>query len=107
MPQINIEYDDSKLTQEEIITLSQEIQKIVSQATGIKDVFVYSNTAQIKVQIAPIEIFVRMSAHIMNGNNSLMEDIKLEITNWKKEAEFSHSINLTLIPMNWQIEIGL
>ena len=84
MPQINIEYDDTKLTEKEALELSKVIQKIVSQATGIKDVFVYTNSAQIKVQIAPIEIFVRMSTHIMQNNQFLMEDIKKELSKWKE-----------------------
>ena len=107
MPQINIEYDNTKLNEKEALELSKAIQKIVSQTTGIEDVFVYTNSAQIKVQIAPIEIFIRMSAHIMQNNESLMEDVKKELSYWKEQEKFNPPINLTLIPMNWKIEIGI
>lgn len=107
MPQINIEYDDSKLSQDEVLILSESIQKIISEATNIKDVFVYTNTAQIKIQIAPIEIFVRMSAHLMLDADKLMNEIKSKISSWKQKNNFTHPINLTLIPMDWKIEIGL
>lgn len=63
MPMINIEYDDSKLKEQEILSISEAIQKIVSETTNIKDVFVYANTSKIKVRISPIEIFIRMSQH--------------------------------------------
>ncbi|MFP4401770.1 MAG: hypothetical protein ACLFPL_00925 [Candidatus Nanoarchaeia archaeon] len=107
MPQINIEYDDTKISKEEAIYLSNAIQSIVSLTTGIKDVFVYTNSAHIKVQIAPIEIFIRLSANIITENDNLLNNIKIQLRDWKEEIDFSHPINLTLIPMNWQIEIGI
>ena len=107
MPVINIEYDDEKLGKDEILTLSKAIQKIVSETTKIEDVFVYANSAKIKVKIAPIEIFVQMSAHKIKDVDKLMSEIKSKLANWKKEKRFHHLINLTLTPMNWKIEIGI
>ncbi len=107
MPLINLEYDDSVITEGEAAELSKAVRDIVSDATGIDDVFVYANTAKIKVQIAPVEIFVRMSAKINDGKVNLMEDIKTQLTAWKEESGFSHPINITIIPMNWQIAIGV
>ena len=63
MPVIRIDYDDEKLSKAEVLTLSKSVQKIVSEVTKIDDVFVYANSSQIKVKIAPIEIFIQMSAH--------------------------------------------
>ena len=40
MPVIRIDYDDEKVDGKEVTALSKEIQKIVSTATGIEDVFV-------------------------------------------------------------------
>lgn len=107
MPLINLEYDDSVVTSEEAHGLSNAIRDIISSETDIKDVFVYGNTAEIKVQVAPIEIFVRMSAKIDQDDPKLMERIKNELQQWKTKNNFSHAINLTLIPMDWQIEIGI
>jgi hypothetical protein len=70
-------------------------------------VFVYANKAQIKVKIAPIEIFVEMSAHKITDLDELFSEIKSNLSEWKKTNNFSHPINLTLIPMNWKIEIGI
>ena len=107
MPVIRIDYDDEKLDKDEILTLSNAIQKIVSETTKIEDVFVYANSSQIKVKVAPIEIFVQMSAHKIKDVDKLVSEIKSKLSDWKKKNSFHHLINLTLIPMNWKIEIGI
>lgn len=107
MPVINIEYDNKKLGKNEIVQLSKAIQKIVSETTKIEDVFVYANSSQIKVKIAPIEIFVQMSAHKIKDVDKLVNEIKSKLFDWKKKNTFHHLINLTFIPMNWKIEIGI
>lgn len=104
---IKIQYDDVRVKKEDIKNLSNAIQKIVSEATGIEDVFVYGNSSEIKVKIAPIEIFVEMSAHKVEDEDALIKDIKERLTVWKKENNFSFPINLSLIPMHWKIEIGI
>ena len=100
MPVIRIDYDDEKLDKDAILTLSKAIQKIVSETTKIEDVFVYANSSQIKVKIAPIEIFVQMSAHKIKDVDKLVSEIKSRLSSWKKKNTFHHPINLSLIPMN-------
>lgn len=62
MPVIHLEYDEGKLSEKDAEAVSIAVRDIVSRATKIDDVFVYANTAKIKVQVAPIEFFVQMSA---------------------------------------------
>ena len=107
MPLIKLEFDDKKVPIAKIQQLSEALQKIVSKTTGIEDVFVYANSAQIKVQVAPIEIFVEMSAHKIKDADVLIRDIKSHISKWKQENDFKYPINLTLIPMLWKIETGI
>lgn len=107
MPLIKLEFDDKKVPSVEIQKLSKAVQKIVSEITRIEDVFVYANSAQIKVQIAPIEIFIEMSAHKIQDVDALVQEIKSRISTWKQENSFEYPINLTLIPMQWKIEIGI
>lgn len=106
-PVIRLEYDDAKLREEEIEAVSKAVRDIVSDATGIADVFVYANTAKIKVQIAPIEIWVEMSAEKIKDRDTLFADIKNRLSEWKAQSAFSQPINLTLIPMNWKFEVGI
>lgn len=107
MPMINIEYDDSKVSDDEVKVLSKAIQKIVSEVTSIKDVFVYANSAKIKIEIAPVEIFVEMSDHKIENLDDLTNKIKERLSSWKKENNFSVPINLTVIPMHWKVEVGI
>ena len=107
MPMINIEFDDKVVSDKDILLLSNAIQKIVSETTHIEDVFVYANCARIKVKIAPIEIFIRMSAHKINDRNKLVGEIKQKLSDWKIQSKFKHKINMSFIPMDWNIEIGI
>ena len=59
------------------------------------------------MKIAPIEIFVEMSAPKIKDLDKLTGDIKNKIIEWKKETNFAYPINLTIIPMSWKIEIGI
>jgi hypothetical protein len=107
MPMITIQFDDAKVEKVDIQNLADAVQKIVSDVTGIEDVFVYGNSSDIKIKIAPIEIFVEMSANKIANLDSLTESIKEKISIWKRENNFTHRINLSVIPMNWKIEIGI
>ncbi|MBI2109430.1 MAG: hypothetical protein HYT93_04655 [Parcubacteria group bacterium] len=104
---INIEYDNEQISEGDIQALSKAVRDIVSEVTGIEDVFTYTNSAHIKVKIAPVEIFVRMSAQKIKDADKLIKELKLKLTDWKQSTDFKYPINLTLIPMEWKIEIGI
>lgn len=107
MPIIRIEFDDNKIDNNAIEQLSKAVQTIVSQITGIADVFVYGNSSQIKINIAPIEIFVEMSAHKIDNIDTLFESIKSQLSERKQSNSFSLPINLTIIPMHWKFDTGI
>ena len=106
MPIIDVAFDDAKVKDEEIQTLSLAVQKIVSEATSLEDVFVYANSARIKVKIAPSEFFNRFSAQTIPDADKPFVDFKRRITDWKRESRFTQPINLTLIPMTWTFGVG-
>ena len=107
MPMITIKFDDQRVENADILVLSETIQKIVSEATGIKDVFVYADSPKIKLKIAPIEVFIEMSASKIGNRDELFSTIKSKLSKWKKDNNFSQPINLTLIPMNWKFEVNI
>lgn len=104
---INIEFDDTVVNDEDITKLSKSIIDIVKRITNIDDVFVYANSARIKLKISPIEIFVSISAHKIQNLDDLFEQIKKELSTWKSNTNLKHPINLTVIPMNWKFETGI
>lgn len=110
MPVINIEFDDTKVGQDEALALSKAIREIVlgvKYAKKVDDVFVYANSSPIKVNTHPIEIFVQISAYKIKDESKLMDEIKSKLSDWKKKNSFKYPVNLTLIPMRWKIEIGI
>ncbi len=107
MPTIRIDYDDGKLKDADVLSLSNAVQKIVSEITGIEDTFVYANSAHIKVKVAPIEVYVQLSAHKIKDVDELFGKIKDQLSIWKKESGFGFPINLTLMPMQWKFDIDI
>ena len=107
MPVIRLEYDDAVVSESEAQTICEATQKVVVDATGIEEVFVYGNTSHIKVQVAPIEIWVEMSDHKVADADALAKSIREGLSAWKKETNFPHLINLTLIPVQWKLELDI
>ena len=104
---INIKYDCDKVNDDEIITLSKAVQKIVSDATKIKEVFVYADSPKIRIDVAPIEVFVEMSASKVGDREQLFQEIKNQLSDWKKANNFNNPITITLTPMDWRFEVDI
>ena len=100
-------YEDKIVKDDKIKELSNAIKDIVSKETKIKEVFVYGDSPKIKIDIAPIEIFIEMSATAIKYKDKLFKNIKNSLSTWKKENKFNYSINLTLIPMDWIFETNI
>lgn len=107
MPMITVKYDDTKVGDQEIIDLANALQQIVIEATNIQDVFVYADSPKIKIAVAPIEVFVEMSASKISDKDALFENIKNKLANWKQVSSFTQPITLTLMPMDWKFEVGI
>jgi hypothetical protein len=107
MPVITIEYDDQVVSDEDMREFCNAIQHIIASTTAIEDVSVYAHSARIKVKCAPIEVFVRISAHKCPDIDGWMVEVKKRILLWKSEQKYQYPINLTLIPMNWKFEVGI
>lgn len=107
MPTIRIEYDNGKLEKEQVVKLSEAVRGIVMEETGIEDTFVYANSAEIKLAVAPVEVYVQLSAQKIKDVDNLFQRIKVRLSQWRKESSFPQPINLTLIPMQWKFEVGI
>ncbi len=107
MPVIRLEYDNAVVNEAEAQAICDAAQKVVVDATGIEEVFVYGNSSHIKVKVAPIEIWVEMSDHKVSDADVLAKSIREGLSAWKSQANFPHLINLTLIPVQWKLELGI
>ncbi len=104
---ITVKYDNTKLGDEQIIILSKALQKVVIEATNIPETFVYADSPKIKIDVAPIEVFVEMSATKVSDKEELFNKIKTGLIDWKNETKFEYPITITLTPVDWKFEVGL
>lgn len=51
----------------------------------------------------PIEVYVLISREMIFDAEKLFAEIQHKLGLWKKETDFKQLINLTLIPMDWNI----
>src|SRR4051812_43152908 len=107
MPTIRIDYDNEQVTESEIRTLSEAVRDIVSEVTQIEDVFVYANSSQIKIKVAPIELFVEISESKVPDFEDLFARLRDPISQWRRENNFAPPINFTLKPMHWKFAIDI
>ncbi len=107
MPIIRVDYDGEQIQTSQVVSICEAIRGIVSEVTGIEDVFVYGNDSQIKIKVAPIEVFVEMSDYKITDLDELMMTIKNRVGEWKVQNSFATPINLTIIPMRWKVEVGI
>ena len=94
MPVIRIDFDNEAVYEAEIQALSEATQKIVSEVTGIEDVFVYANNSQIKVKVAPIEIFVQLSSNKIKNVDNV---VALQAKQIGKERSENKASELTIV----------
>jgi hypothetical protein len=107
MPMITVKYDDGAVSDEKVVALAKALQTIVIEATGIPEVFVYADSPKIKLDVAPLEVFIEMSAHKVTDREALFTAIKNKLVSWKAETGFAIPITITLTPVDWKFEVGL
>lgn len=109
MPVITIEYDREKVSQEQVEQLTVGVHDAVVAVTGIQDVPVYANSAEVSYKISPIEIWIEVSAHKIPNDDvkAWLDEISAKLKAWREEAGFDHPLNVTLNPSPWKFNIGV
>jgi len=107
MPVIRVEYDDKKVNESDMTAFCRALKEVVSVATGIKEVFVWGNTSQIKIDVEPIEVWIEMSEHKVDDLDSLTNSICEGVTKWKKASGFETPVTITLTPVHWKFVVGV
>jgi hypothetical protein len=104
---ITIKYEAQKVTDDEAATLAQDIQSLVAEEIGEKDVFVYAEKAAIVSGADPIEVFVQVNSRKITNSAGLTDAIATRLVDWKKRSGFSWPLNLNVIPVEWHSKVGL
>ncbi len=109
MPIIRVEYDPEKFTAEQITRLTTDVVEYTKEVTGIAEVYAWANASQIRIGIDPVDIIIEMSAHKVPQDDAslLSKPLVAKIKQWKVDHNVTEPINLTIIPVQWQLEIGI
>ena len=103
---ITIKYASS-VEAADIEVLAHGLKSLIEEAIGENDVFIYAETSTIAVGIEPIEVFVQVNERKAADPEHLTSAIAEQFSAWKQESNFSQTINLNVIPVQWHSRIGL
>ena len=105
---IYIDYDKNLFSEKEVEYLTWEFQLIIENTSKVENnVPTYASTYEVSINVYPVEIFVKISRHHFEKRENYTENLKQAFTCWKKESNFSHKINLTVIPMDWELALDI
>lgn len=104
---VNIVVNSEIVTNEEVLSLSNIIPELVTQAMNAEDVFLYADTTDYSVGIDPIEIFIQVNVAKVEQPEELLELIAEKVQTWKADVGFKHPINLNVIPVVWHAKIAI
>ena len=104
---VNIAVNSEIVTNDEVLSLSNVIPELVTQAMNAGDVFLYVDTTNYSVGIDPIEIFIQVNVAKAEQPEELLELIAEKVQTWKADVGFKHPINLNVIPVVWHSKIAI
>ena len=105
MPTIQMLYDDSVISEKEIKELGLFLRELClnSKNLNVKASFAYAENPKIKVNLFPIEIYIKITRSKILNQGALLKEIENGLRHWKVSKEFPHPINILLMPMDWEI----
>ena len=105
---IYIDFNKELFPKEEIVRLTEIFQSIIENIAKVENsVPTYASTYNTSRNIYPVEIFVKVSRIHFNKRKNFTENLKNGIVEWKKQNNFEHKVNLTIIPMDWELALDI
>lgn len=104
---ITIAYDSDKVSSDEATQLATNLQLLVTEVMGEKDIFVYADEKPIVVAADPIEVFIQVNEQKLTDPTDLVDKVAEKLSAWKAENNFQQTINLNVIPVIWHSKIGI
>ncbi|MEK7638793.1 MAG: hypothetical protein AAB388_01390 [Patescibacteria group bacterium] len=109
MPIVRIDYEKSKLSQEEIQKVAAAIQKFAAEATGYTpaEVSVFASPNQVTVNAAPIEIYVYATFSEVSEQDMerILAKLRDQIVPFKQHNNITVPFNISVVKMNWKFEL--
>jgi hypothetical protein len=107
MPCIWIEYDDSVVDRDEAAALCRASKEAIVAVYGKDDVYAWGNSANVRTEVDPVEIFVQLKADLVDDLDRWSSAVSDELRTWKAKSGFPHPINLTISPQHWKVALGI
>lgn len=105
---IYIDYDKDVFSKDAIDDLTKIFQWIIENISKVENnVPTYARTYESCCDIYPIEIFVKITREYLDARENLTKKLQGWISDWKKSTSFEHNINLTIIPMDWELALDI
>ena len=105
---IYIDFDKSQFTNKQITELTNNFESVIADTSKVENkIPTYASTYEVSSNIYPVEIFVKISREHFVKRINLTQKLKEAIKLWKKENNFNHTINLTVIPMDWELALDI
>ena len=105
---IYIDYNKDLFSKDEIGKLTQTFQWIIENISKVENnVPTYARTYELSRGIYPIEIFVKVTRKHFDARVNFTENLQAWISDWKKTTDFKHKVNLTVIPMDWELALDI
>ena len=105
---IYIDYDAQVFSKESIIDLTKEFEILIANVSQVENsIPTYASTYEVSRNIYPIEIFIKISRVYFEKRQNLTDNLKYALQNWKEVNAFDYKINLTVIPMDWELSLDI
>jgi len=104
---VTILYKSDSITESDARDLAENVQKNILLTLNTKDVFVYNFEVKDTVAADPIEVFVQINKLKVPEPNLFLEDLSNHLSRWKNQTNFSHTINLNVVPVEWHSKFAI
>lgn len=104
---VTVIYNRDAVSVNEVSVLSKALQNIVAKAIGDSDVFVYVSSPEKVFGADPIEVFVQVNSQKTADPGKVLSAVAEGITAWKSNSNFTQTLNLNVIPVEWYPKINL
>ncbi len=109
MPIVRIDYEKTKLSQEEIKRVAEAIQGFAAEATGYTpaEISVFASENQVTVNAAPIEIYVYATFPDASEKDmeAMLTKLRELIIPFKEQNNIMIPFNLSVAKMNWKFQL--
>lgn len=109
MPIVRIDYEKEHFSENAIRKISEAIQTMAAEVTGYepKDISVFSQSNQVTVNAAPIEIYIYATFPDSSETDMelMLQRLSPLVASFKEANGIATPFNLSVVKMNWKFKL--